>query len=124
MMKKSVEERRGSIRAKRVLSIYYKVSKSRRKISDTTWKLSTTEDMSVGGLSFYADQEMRVGDTIELQVIMSGILDIYKGFGKVVRVIRKKTGAYYLIAIKLLNKKNVNSRSAKKHSESRARIKK
>lgn len=112
---KASEERRESIRAKRVLSIYYRVYKSRRKIIDTTWKLSTTEDMSVGGLSYYADQELKEGDVIELQVIMSGILDIFKGYGKVVRVTKKKAGATYLVAIKLLSKNVATSRSAKKH---------
>ena len=57
---------------------------------------------SLGGLAFFSDIEYRAGDIIEIHVVMSGILDIFKGFGKVIRVERKKTGVYFLIAVKFL----------------------
>ena len=105
MVKTAAEDRRIYIRAKRVLSIQFRLFKSKIKNLDRTWHLSTTYDMSVGGIAFYTDKEFRKGDILEVEVVMSGVLNIFKGFGKVVRVERKKGAAYFLIALKLINKK-------------------
>ena len=104
MVKAHTSERRQWIRAKRVLSIEFRLIKTKRKDRDYSWHLSTTRDMSVGGVGFYSDIEYKVGDILEIHMVMSGILDIFRGIGKVVRVERKKTSAHYLIAVKLLDK--------------------
>ena len=95
-------ERRVWIRAKRVLSVQVRLVKSKRKNFDRSWHTTTTCDMSLGGIAFYSDREYREGETLEVHVLMSGLLDIFKGLVKVVRVERKKTGAHYLVAVKLL----------------------
>jgi len=97
------KERRNWIRAKHVLSLQYRLSKCKRKKYDGSWGLSTTEDMSYGGLSFYTDREYRVNDILELRVVMAGVLDIYTGFTKIIRVVNKKNGAYSLIGVKYLD---------------------
>lgn len=104
MVKAAASERRQWIRAKRVMSIQYRLVKARQKNFDDSWCLSMTHDMSVGGLSFFTDREFRKNDLLELHVIMSGVLEIYNGFGKVVRVEKKKTGAYFLTAVKFVDK--------------------
>lgn len=109
-------ERRSFIRAKRVLSIEYHLIKSARRKIETTWHLSTTQDMSLGGLTFFTDVEFRPGDTLEVKVVMSGVLDIFKGPCRVVRVEKKKTGAYFLTAVQFINNR-LKSRSAKTYSE-------
>jgi hypothetical protein len=114
MMKQSIEERRFWVRAKRVLSIQYRLTKTRRKNADKAWHLSTTQDMSFGGLSFYTDQEFKKDEILELHVVMSGILDIFNGTGKVVRVERKETGSYFLTAVKFVEQK----RQAKSYKKS------
>jgi len=115
MVKKLTTERRKHLRAKRVLSIQYRINKSKTKKPDKAWSLSTTEDMSLGGLSFYTDRELRVGDILETKVVMSGILDIFSGYAKVVRVERKREAAHFLIGVKFVNKTS-KFRSAKQHS--------
>jgi c-di-GMP-binding flagellar brake protein YcgR len=100
----SNKERRGFVRAKRVLSIQYRLAKSKRKNTDSKWHLSMTQDMSLGGLAFYTDMDLRADDVIELHVVMSGVLDIFNGYAKVLRVEKKKTGAYALIAVKFVDK--------------------
>ncbi len=114
MVKKTGKERRNWIRAKHVLSIQYRISKCKRKNFDPTWGLSTTQDMSYGGLSFLTERDIRVGDILELRVVMSGILDIFSGFTKAVRVMKKKKGAYALVAVKYLDipKKKTSSKKS------------
>lgn len=105
-------ERRQYIRAKRVLSVEFKLSKTRRKNADKGSYLSTTEDMSLGGVSFYTDQPYSVGDTLDVHVVMSGVLDIFQGPAKVVRVHRKANSSLYRVAVKFL-KSAVRKRAAK-----------
>lgn len=102
MVKPLVRERRNWIRADRVLSLEYRLSKSRRKNADRSRHLSTTQEISLGGLSFYSDEEYRVGDVLEIRVVMSGILDIFRGFAEVVRVERKKMAASHFVAVKFI----------------------
>ena len=110
MVKQSVEERRHAIRAKRILSIQYRLAKSKAKDGDKSWHLSTTYDMSVLGLSFLSEVPYYVNDLLELHVVMSGVLDIFKGVGKVVRVDRKESAAFYLIAVKFIENKAITER--------------
>ncbi|MCD4780931.1 MAG: PilZ domain-containing protein [Candidatus Omnitrophica bacterium] len=114
MSKPSSGDRRAFVRAKRVLSINYRIQKSRKKNIDSSWGLSTTHDMSFNGVSFYSDCDFIKGDILEIHVLMSGVLDIFKGYGRVVRVEKKKSGAFYFIAVKFIDKKDLNR--AKKSS--------
>ena len=121
------DDRRAHIRAKRVLSIEYRLFKKTHKRMDNAWKLSITHDMSAGGLSFYTDSQFASGDLIELRVVLSGLLDIFNGYGRVIRTQKKKTGAFSFVALRFEEKpaKTVRSRTSstrKKSSTSRKRI--
>ena len=119
----SVEERRQAIRAKRILSIQYRLAKSKIKDSDKSWHLSTTYDMSVLGLSFLSEVAYYVDDTLELHVVMSGVLDIFKGIGKVTRVERKESAAFYLIAVKFIENTVVTQRKQRSLANGGNRLK-
>lgn len=122
MVQQNTSERRDYVRAKRVLSIQYRLKKSKGKKVESEWDLSTTHDMSVGGLSFITKDQFHVGDVLELKVVMSGVLDIFNGEGKVIRVEQKSTGAYFLTAIKYVNLKH-KLRRAKAYVEPKTSIK-
>lgn len=122
MVKQTIDERRQYIRAKHVLSMEYRIVKSRRKTFDDEWHLTTTENMSVGGLAFYSDVDARLEDTLEIKVTMSGILDIYTGYGRVVRYFKKKNAAFAAIGIKFTEKKKTSRRSAKSYDLAKKRI--
>lgn len=57
--------------------------------------------MSAHGISFVSDTTGSPGDVLELQVIFSGILDVVKAEGRVIRVSEKVPGKQYLIAVEL-----------------------
>jgi len=98
----SFDERRQAIRSKRILSIQFRLIKGRnKKRENTDWHISTTIDMSSLGVSFAADTAYAIGDILEMQMVMSGVIDIYKGFGQVVRIEQKKEGIF-LIAVKFI----------------------
>lgn len=103
MVKSLTKERRNWSRAKRVLSIEYRLYRAPRRGPEEAWCLSTTQDISMGGLTFYSDQQYRIGDVLEIRVVMSGLLDIFKGLGEVTRVERKKMGAAYFVAVHFLH---------------------
>jgi len=107
MVKQELSDRRRATRAERILCIQYRLIKSKHKNRDTKWYLSTTQDMSVLGMSFLSEVPFHTDEVLELNVIMSGVLDIYKGLGRVVRVEKKETGAFYLIAVKFEENKGV-----------------
>jgi len=100
MVKPMIKERRGCSRATRILSIEYRLYKSRRRHSDPNWHLSTTEDVSPAGLSFYSDYEYRPGDILDVRVVMSGLLEVFKGQCEVVRAEQKRLGACFFIALR------------------------
>lgn len=102
MVKSLIKERRGYPRATRILSIEYRLYKSRRRHADPQWHLSTTEDISPESLSFYSDYEYRKGDILELRVVMSGVLDIFNGRGKIIRADQKRTGACFFVAVRFI----------------------
>jgi hypothetical protein len=101
MVQKGALERRSAIRAKRVLSIQYRLKKSTSKNIDKNWYLSTTQDISATGLSFLTEKHFKKNDVLELHVVMSGILDIYKGLGRVVRVEKRTNGNYSFVAVEI-----------------------
>ncbi len=115
MLKQSLDERRYGMRAKRILSIQYRLHKTKAGNNDRNWYLSTTQDMSVSGVGFLSEKSFIQGDIIELQIIMSGVLEIYSGLAKIVRVERKKSAAFYLIGAKFLGPK-VKPRKAKSYT--------
>ena len=100
MIKTTFEERRQAVRAKRILSIKYRLHKSKYKINNRTWHLSTTEDMSAVGLAFTTEEAYQPDDVLELHVVMSGVLDIFNGYGTVVRCEKKEFGVFYKVAVK------------------------
>lgn len=102
MVKQIVEDRRQAIRAQRILSIQYRVVSTKSRNTDKHWHLSTTHDMSANGLSFLSDVVYRIDDVLELQVVMSGVLDVFKGYGQVVRIDKKDTGSFCFIAVKFV----------------------
>ena len=108
-----VEERRDSIRAKRIVSVRYRLVKRQGRKASGPWQVSLTQDMSASGLLFVSAINYDKGDWVEVQVVMSGILDIFNGFGQVVRSTRQKGGFYY-VAIKYVDlKSKIKTRSAK-----------
>ena len=124
MAKKTAEERRSAVRAKRVLSIQYRLVKCRRKNFDKSWYLSTTQDMSINGVSFYSNKELSKGDVLEIHIVMSGMLDIYNGFSKVVRIVQQNAKNYYLIAVKILDKKPKKKTASSKNPKTSSTNKK
>ena len=125
MVKQTGQERRQAVRAKRILSIQFRLIDGKNKSADRRWHLSTTHDMSFSGLTFLSDTPFQVDDFLELHVVMSGILDIFKGKGEIVRVEKKKNGAFYLIAIKFIeNEILTKKRTRTTKTSSSSRIKK
>jgi hypothetical protein len=114
MVKQASKERRQWLRAKRILSIQHRLIKRGRKKCATRWSLSTTEDMSVGGLAFLTEYEYKKTDMIEIKVIMSGLLDIYSGVAEVVRVEKNKTAVFFLTAVAFAGSKIKAKSSTKK----------
>jgi len=112
------EERRDSVRAKRIITVRHRlVERNGKKVSDSMWQLSTTEDMSLSGLLFVSAIAYEAGDVLELQVVMSGVVDIFNGYGQVARSSRTKGGVYH-VGIKYVDlkpkkraAKNFNARS-------------
>ena len=118
MVKQSVAERRNGARAKRVLSIQYRLVKTKTKNRDQNWYLSTTQDMSVSGLSFLSEKPFSQDDILELKVVMSGALDMFRGTAKVVRCERNPGAAYYFVGVKFV----ASNAAAKSSSSGRNRI--
>jgi len=83
---KSVVERRRGERVSRVVAIRHRLIKRSGLKAPSAWSLSTTKNMSHSGLLFLSSIPYRKGDILELQVVMSGIIDIYRGQAQVVRV--------------------------------------
>jgi len=100
----SFEDRRDSVRAKRIITVRHRLIKHDGRKVNSMWQVAATENMSLSGLLFVSALVYHLGDIIELQVVMSGVLDIFNGYGKVVRVFRNK-GGYYQIAVKYVDLK-------------------
>jgi PilZ domain len=106
-----LKERRDSVRAKRVINVRHRLVRHHHRRVNSPWQLAVTQNMSLSGLLFVSALEYEHGDIVELQVVMSGILDIFNGFGKVMRVLRYKAGRYQ-IGVKYVDLKTKH-RSAK-----------
>ncbi len=105
MATKKAPDRRQYPRIHRILSIQFRLKKTRQAGADTaTWHQATTHDMSVGGISFVSRTPYMLGDILELHVVMSGVLDVLCSDGKVVRVEDKKHGLF-LTAVELTRPK-------------------
>ena len=111
MVKQLNDERREYIRAKRILSVRHRLVKRKNKPMYDFWYLSTTEDMSVNGLLFTSAMPYQRGDIIEFEIVMSGVLDIFRGYGKVVRVQKKESGAFYSVAVQYIDVKARRTRA-------------
>ncbi len=118
MVKQSVAERRNGIRAKRVMSIQYRLIKTKTKNREQNWYLSTTQDMSISGLSFLSEKSFSTDDVLELKVVMSGVLDIFNGTAKVVRCERNPGAAYCFVGVKFI----ASNAAARSSSSGRNRI--
>jgi len=103
--KNSFEERRDSVRAKRIITVRHQLVKHNNRKVKSAWQLATTKDMSLSGLLFVSAVPYHLGDILELQVVMSGVLDIFNGFGKVMRASRNKAG-YYQVGVKFVDLKS------------------
>ena len=103
MVKQMSDEKREYVRAKRILSVRHRLVKRKNKPMHDFWYLSTTEDMSVNGLLFTSAMPYQKNDVIELEIVMSGVLDIFRGHGRVVRVQKKESGAFYSVAVQYLD---------------------
>ena len=93
------KERRRSTRKDRVLNIQFRLKESQGIEKRGHWCLGVTQDMSAHGLSFLTEQTLAPSDIIELQVIFSGVLDIVKAAGRVVRVEERVPDQQYLVGI-------------------------
>ena len=108
----SFEERRDSVRAKRIITVRHRLVKHNGRKAEGMWQLASTENMSLSGLLFVSGIPYHIGDVVELQVVMSGVLDIFNGYGKIVRFSRNR-GGYYQVAVRYIDLK-ARSRSAKR----------
>ena len=104
-------ERRDSPRSKRIVTVKHRLHKRRGQIMKVMWMLSTTENMSASGLLFNSALEYKRGDILEIQVVMSGVLDLFNGYGQVVRVDEGR--GKFLVAVKYVSLK-ARRRPAKK----------
>lgn len=95
-------EKRRHERVNRALAMQFRLNKSKQKGADTdTWHLSMTTDMSASGIAFNSAQGFLPGDILDLQVVLSGVLDVVKAQGKVVRCEEEKDGGPYRVAVEL-----------------------
>ena len=113
---KTVVERREAVRADREMAVRHRLIKRNGRNNIGDWNVSTTKNMSIGGLLFASPFFYHVGDTVELEVVMSGMIDIFKGQATVVRV-SEVSGDAFDVAAKYVEVK-FKPRSAKKHLKS------
>ena len=104
MIKTNVNERRDGVRVKRIVTVRHRLHKRDNKIREDVWQLATTEDMSYSGLLFTSVLPYKTNDVVELQVVMSGVLFLFNGFGRVIRVSKDKDS--YQIAVKYVDLKS------------------
>jgi hypothetical protein len=81
------------------MSVQHRLFKRNGKKINDSWHLSATQDMCANGLLFGSDFQYLADDTVELRVVMCGALNIFNGRGRVVRVDKKISGAFYLVAV-------------------------
>ena len=106
-------DRRNGVRANRVIAVKHRLIKRGSRKQATVWSLSTTKNMSVSGILFMSPVEYHVGDHIELEVVLSGMIDVFNGTAEVVRA-RAASFNSFDIAAKYIEPK-IKNRSAKRH---------
>ncbi len=110
---RSYEDRRDSVRAQRIITVRHRLAKHKGHKKISPWQISVSENMSLSGLLFVSAIAYQKGDLLEIEVVMSGILDIFNGYGEVVRMTHHR-GGHYLVAIKYVDlKTKPKTRSAK-----------
>ena len=110
MNKIQVKDKRLHPRAERVLSLEFRLISDQESRRDHSWRLSMTTDVSRGGVAFYTDANLKNQDVIEMKIIMSGMIEIYSGFAKVVRVDKRESAAYALIAAQFILERHKKNR--------------
>ena len=114
--KAQAKERRRHIRAKRALTIEHRLYKRNGNLVDGIWQFSLTCNMSIAGILFSSEIPYRSGDILQIRVVMSG-LDVFRGYGRVVRTEETRSKGNYRIAVSFIdeNSRLIKSRSAKKY---------
>lgn len=112
-----IHERRSGERAARVVAVRHRLIKRQAKRIDDVWSLSNTKNMSFSGVLFMSPVEYKQGDLLDLEIVMSGIIDIYRGKAQVIRVVA--SGSSFDVAVKYvdvnLKEKKPAVRDAKAH---------
>jgi hypothetical protein len=96
MINANFRDRRDSVRVKRIVTVRHRLFKRDGKKREDIWQLATTEDMSYSGLLFSSALPYKINDLVELQVVMSGVLYLFNGYGTVVRVVKEKSGTFHI----------------------------
>jgi len=104
MIKADFQDRRDSVRVKRIVTVRHRLHKRDGKKREDIWQLAMTEDMSYSGLLFSSALPYKTEDVIEVQVVMSGVLFLFNGYGKVVRIVKEKGGTF-LVGLKYVDLK-------------------
>jgi hypothetical protein len=112
-VKKTGIERRIGERVNRVVAVRHRLIRRVGRKSPSDWSLSTTKNMSHSGLLFMSAVPYRKGDVLELQVVMSGLIDIYNGQAIVVRVVEIGSASFD-IAVKYVSRR-AKTRKARSH---------
>ena len=110
---KIVVDRRNGERADRVIAISHRLLKRAGRKVFSDWSLSTTKNMSHSGLLFLSSVPYRKNDILELQVVMSGVIEIFNGQAQVARV-EEKGSCSFDIGVKYIQPK-MPTRRAKSH---------
>ena len=106
------EERRDSVRAKRIITVRHRLIKHNNRKVNSMWQLAVTENMSLSGLLFVsALVYITPAISLNSRSLWPVSFDIFNGFGKVIRNTRNKNGSYQ-IAVKYVDLKS-KRRSAK-----------
>jgi hypothetical protein len=106
-------ERRSMVRADRIVAVKHRLIERNSKLLPGAWSLSTTRNMSASGLLFLSDTSYKKGDTLEMSVVISGVIDIVKGNARVVRVVENGDTSFD-VAVQYISKP-VRKRPAKSH---------
>ena len=83
---KKIPERRDGCRINRIVAVSHRLAVARKNKPLAAWSLSTTKNKSHSGLLFVSAVPYRKNAVLELQVVMSGIIDLYNGQAMVMRV--------------------------------------
>ena len=108
---KKTPERRDGCRVNRVVAVSHRLAVLRRAKPSADWSLSTTKNMSHSGLLFLSAVPYRKNAVLELQVVMSGIIDLFNGQARVMRI-QEVGNTSFEIGVKFLPSKPL-TRNAK-----------